>query len=329
MGELKEVPRQEPVIADEVAVPAKKRRIVRIVVIGVGTIILCPILIYYGRIWIPRAWGSLPFVNYLVAAIPTILSILFAFVIDKDLEHHVRRIWRFGIVACGILYSLMLWHQQALTDKSNLDTQTRIVSDAVGQANKHSDEQIGNVRHDVQGVKTDLGGLKKDLQQSTSDITSGLGKIGTPPTKLARLQFSLFAEHLQIPDLPLLNSTMMQSADGTVPIDFIFTNTSDITAEGGEIWLSAGDDSCAFAVEPPGSDRPVGMSANQRHFALLGSINAGVSFQKTSVKVKCTMLPPYNLLVLFRYSCKTCGPMSQPQNAIVTVAPYTPLVLRN
>ena len=119
---------------------AKRTRIARVIGIGIGVVVLCPILVHLGRVWIPRVWGDLRFVNYFVAFIPTILSILFAFVIDKELERHMRTMWRIGIVACGILYSVALWHQQELTDKSNLETQKTIVSDAVKQANSHSDE---------------------------------------------------------------------------------------------------------------------------------------------------------------------------------------------
>ena len=100
--------------------PDKKRRIFKFGFTGLGIIVLCPILVYFGRIWIPKVWGDLRFVNYFVAFIPTILSILFAFIVDKDLEVRLRKVWRFSIVGCGILYSVALWHQQKLTDQDNL-----------------------------------------------------------------------------------------------------------------------------------------------------------------------------------------------------------------
>lgn|SRR5208282_2360796 len=38
---------------------AKTKRTLRIVLWGMAVVILCPILVHYGRVWIPRAWGPL------------------------------------------------------------------------------------------------------------------------------------------------------------------------------------------------------------------------------------------------------------------------------
>jgi hypothetical protein len=305
-----------------VARATRRKRLFHLVGIGMAAVILCPILVQYGRVWIPRAWGNLRFVNYFVAFIPTILSILFAFVVDKDLGGRVKFAWRVGIVTCGFLYSVALWHQQVLTDKSILDTQSKIVNDAVSQANQHSDEQTKAVRQDVQGVKSDLSDLKADLHQSTSDITSGLGRIKPEPPKRARLQVSLFREDLRVADLPMLRSSITADNDGVVPIDIFLTNVSDTPAEVLEMWLGIPKE-CTFTEEPRGSDKPEGTEPAKRHFIIPGILNAGASYQKTTLKLKCpTGVPPYNLAVDFKYSCKTCGAMeANPQRVTVTVLP--------
>jgi hypothetical protein len=183
---------------------AKRKRILKIVCLGMAVVILCPVLVHFGRVWIPRIWGDLRFVNYFVAFIPTILSILFAFVIDKELERRMKIMWRIGIVACGFLYSAALWHQQSLTDKSNLAIQTTIVHDAVTQANQHSDEKFAGVKKDVGDLGTQVSGLSKSLDtrtdalgkaldNATGTINTNLGKVGRPdPPVPAKLQLYLW-----------------------------------------------------------------------------------------------------------------------------------------
>ncbi|MGB6265172.1 MAG: hypothetical protein WBF56_05450, partial [Candidatus Acidiferrales bacterium] len=250
---------------------SKRRRISRIVGIGMGAVILCPILVHFGRVWIPKMWGDLRFVNYFVAFIPTILSILFAFVIDKELERRMKMLWRVGIVLCGFLYSAALWHQQSLTDKSDIATQTAIVNDAVSRANKHSDESfagvqknVGDLGEEVKGVNKQQVQLAQDFSKATGDIDANLGKVGRPdPPIPAKLVLSLWTDSATAEN-PVLSETVQPDAGGNFPVDFSFANASESVAESIDFWIQLCDQ-CAFAAEPEGFEKTAGSSEKVRH----------------------------------------------------------------
>lgn len=246
------------------------------------------------------------------------LSLLLAFVPEHEMTTAKKLLWRSSVILVGFIWSVVLWHQQVIVDKTTRDDQERIVNQAVSKSNEHSDQQIKSVQGDIGGVKKDVGEVKIELQQSTSDITIGIGKIGKPaPPKLARLELSLFKDDMKATDLPILQDSITADKDGVVVMGVTFTNVSDTIADVLEVWLGVGD-VCVFTEEPQGSERPPGMAAAQRHFNV-PAINAGVSHPKIVLKVKCPAPIPYRFPVSFRYSCKTCGPMSKIQLAWITV----------
>jgi hypothetical protein len=100
----------------------------------------------------------------LAAWISFVLS--FAFVPEHKMSTTKKILWRSGVIAVGFIWSVVLWHQQVITDKTAKEDQERIVTKAVTQSNEHSDKQIGAVRQDVQGVETDMQGVKRDLENS-------------------------------------------------------------------------------------------------------------------------------------------------------------------
>jgi hypothetical protein len=169
-----------------------KRILLRRVAIFLFSLGLCWVLVHYGRVFIPLAWGNLRLVNFTVNFTPTILSILFAFVIDKDLEVRMKKAWRVGIVACGLLWSILLWHQQSLTDKQS-DAQIQgAVDSAVEKSNKHTDTQFNKVTETVNRVQEKVGGVQGqvselgksfgiEMEKSTSELSSSIGKVGKPP----------------------------------------------------------------------------------------------------------------------------------------------------
>lgn len=295
----------------------KGRRLFRIIGIGMGLVVVCPILIHLGRFWIPRVWGDLRFVNYLVALIPTILSILFAFVIDKDLERRMKTMWRLGIVACGILYSVVLWHQQELTDTTNLRMQTTIVNEAVNKANEHSDQQIGYVRSDVQGVQKGLGitaskddlsktatALTKIVSKSQADLTDSINKMKPIPPEAAKLQLSIFPAKGNTAPLPILTGSVEKAKDDTYSVDLLFTNASATAAENLDTWFEICQ-ACSFGSEPAEMDRPAGSDEHVRH-RLVPLLNPGAQLA-TKLSLKSTLPPPFQFDVGFRYACKACG----------------------
>ena len=322
----KQSPRRKMVPGESIVGMEKKKRIFRIVSIGMGVVILCPIFVHFGRIWIPKVWGDLRFVNYFVAFIPTILSILFAFVIDKDLKLHMKRMWRIGIVACGILYSVALWHQQKLTDQNNMETQKNIVYDAVNQANQHSDQQFASVQKNVgalggqvtglgQSLGTTTSTLSSALEKSTSDLNTSIGKVGKPnPPIPATLTFTLWDTAASL-EKPVLSKTIQPDSDGNFPVEISFFNGSESAADSIDFWIQLCE-KCSYAKEPPGFEKVSGADDRVRH-RMIGSLNSGVSFEKTSVLVKSLATDGF-FQIGFHYACKTCGGKVLP-NQIVTI----------
>jgi hypothetical protein len=233
-------------------------------------------------------------------------------------------LWRCGVIAAGFAWSAVLWHQQVISDVTAHKDQESIVTSAVTKANEHSDEQIGAVRKDVQEVKGDLGDTTRRLSdlfiKTGNDISTSIGRVSNPaPPVLARIEFSLWKDDINS-SAPQLTKRINQDNDGATSVDLIFTNVSDTPADALEAWLNVGD-VCSFAEEPPGFDRPAGMGATERHLNV-PILNAGVTYGKITVKVKCAVAPPYPLGLAFRYSCKTCGRMSAPQTATIAVLPH-------
>ena len=291
----------------EMAKSAKRKGIVRLISYIVVALLLCPVLIWAAKTYLPKLWGDVHFVNFAVAWIPAVLSIVVAFVPDKELETHLRIGWRIVVVVCGLLYSVMLWHQQTLVDASNGQAQQKLLSQAISEANKHADEQFGKVHGEVQDVSKDLDQTKKDLvgvvQSTSSALGVTIGNVTKP--KLpdpAILTFTLWPSNTNA-DVPVMQSYLAPNADGNYSVDFTVANRSETTAKGLDIWVSICN-GCSFASEPAGFEHPAGSDESTRH-RKLGDLNPGVSFEKMSILVKAP--PSSGFVVGFRYSCETCG----------------------
>jgi hypothetical protein len=293
----------------------KAKRKLRMVGIGMLTVIVCLVLVHFGHIWIPRAWGNLKFVNYSVALIPFVLSILFAFVIDKDLDKHVRKMWRISIVFCGLLYSLALWHQQDLTDKSNIEAQKKIVSDAVNQANQHSDEKFASVQKNVGDVKGEVKDLGTSLDTTTKSLTSevektssalgmSISKVGKPdPPQLAKVQFSFTPVMLK--DWPIVQKTLPLN-NGAVDISLTLM-TTNVMAKGLRVWLRLCT-GCKYGKEPTGFQALADIEEPTERTLVVGDFLPRVAYSPT---IKFSVIPPditnRGFLVVLAYACENCS----------------------
>jgi hypothetical protein len=300
-------------------------RLVRRIMVGAAVIISIPFLVYFARIWIPKIWTNLHFVNFIVASIPTILSILFAFIVDKDLEHRMRKRWRLCIVAVGMIYSCFLWHQQDLTDQANAKQTTDAVTTAVQTANnhtdaqfklanQHADSQFGAVQKDVKGVSDQNVALSQALARATGDINTNLGKVGKPdPPVPAALNFTLWDLNASI-DRPVRTRFLQPDADGNFPVEFSFVDVSTTSAKAIDIWVQLCD-ACSFAKEPAGFEHPAGGLDQVRH-RHIGDLNSGIAFEKITLSVKAPRSPGFQ--VGFRYTCENCGGKVS-ENQVVTI----------
>ena len=227
----------------------------------------------------------------------------------------------------GFVWSVVLWHQQVITERRTKEDQERIVATAVTQSNQHSDQQIGAVRSDVRGVKTDMQDVKKDLEtkisdtisKSTSTLSESIGKVNKPiPQELARLQFRIFVEGILADDPPILRTSLNEDTNGNVTVGVFFRNVSGTAAEMVDVWINVCN-SCSFAVEPSGFERPAGIDEHMRHMTV-PVLNSGAASQKFTLVVKPPP-PPTVFTIGFLYSCKACGKMSETQKLMISVLP--------
>jgi hypothetical protein len=300
----------------------KKQQTIRRIILAVASIVVFSLVVHVARLYAKTVWNNLHLVNFVVAWIPAVLSILVAFIPDKDLEKRVRVGWRVSVIACGLLYSVFLWHQQTLTDSMNADSQTKAVNDAVDKANLHSDQQfskiqgkVGDLDGEVRGVNDQLRSNSAALGQSLGDINTNIGRVGrTDPPELAKLQFSLWSSS----EFPLLSKTVQSDADGNYPIDFSFANLGGVTAEAIDVWVTICN-VCTFAREPLGFEKPDGMDDHTRHYKF-GDLNPGVSMKKMTAVVT---LPPSFQSFTFstHYACKNCGKIKPP--VLATIFPLS------
>jgi hypothetical protein len=251
-------------------------------------------------------WNDVKLLNFLAAWIPFVLSILIAFLPEHEMNEKKKVFRRFSIILIGFAWSVVLWHQQVIADAKTSTDQQSMVTEAVKQSNLHSDQQIGAVRSDVQGVKKDLEDKISDtVSKSTSNLSESIGKVNKPsPPELARLQFTLWKDGMSITELPILTNTIHAELDGTYSVGFSFSNISSTSADAVEI-VAMVCDQCSFASEPANFTKLNGASESQRHRSI-GDINPSVTFEKMLISVK---VPQYltDFEIGFNYSCKTCG----------------------
>jgi hypothetical protein len=277
---------------------------------------LLVLLLRAAYLYVPGLWEDPHTINFLAAWIPAILSILVAFVPDRELQMRRRILWRFCVIFCGVFYSGVLWHQQVLTDETNSAANAALLSGSVTQANRHSDEKFAGLQQTVGVVETQVTDLGESLKTTTSTLSeavvrtseqlnASIGKVGKPdPPPLAKVGFSLW-DPTYSPDKPILQQTVSPDKDGNYPIDFVITNVSDVSAESIDVWLSLCD-LCSFAIEPKGFEHVGGEGERERHKTYPMILNAGVSMQE-HVLIKFNESANAGFRVTLRYSCKTCG----------------------
>jgi hypothetical protein len=169
-----------------------------LVVGGIGFTMCCFAFLAFG---LYIFWNSPKLINFLAAWIPFVLSILFAFVPSgREMKHQwIRWGWRGGVVIIGFFWSIMLWHQQDLSDKANSKQTQEAIGSAVTKSNEHADKRFDQVQENVGGVQKQVTGLGQSLssalEKSTSELSSNLGKVGKPePPVPAKLKFSLWGD---------------------------------------------------------------------------------------------------------------------------------------
>lgn len=267
---------------------------------------------------VKKRWNDPNFVNFLVAWIPFVLSILLAFIPDSAMKILWRIIWRSGVILGGLLYSALLWHQQSLTAAAAKEDQRQLLSYAVNNANTHSDEKIGSLSRDVQGVKKDLENtIGATISQSTSSLSKTIGSVGkSQPPEKAKILFSLWP--FNDDGSPNLVTSLSPDKDGIFTINMTFKNAAiSSAADNMDVWIEICK-ICQFAGEPDGFDKPSGISEQVRH-RVLNVLNPGIAVEKTPIKIKLTYEIPF-FQIGFTYACAGCKAKDEKQIATVYVA---------
>ena len=255
-------------------------------------------------------WNTPSLINFLAAWIPFVLSVLFAFVPSgKEMKHRwIRRGWRGGVIAVGLFWSVMLWHQQALTDAAAMAANQKLLDSAVAQSNKHSDGRFDDVQKKVSDLGTEIDNktaqIGQDFDKATGNLTSSITKISMPaPPEHAVLEISLFHEGMRDTELPLTHQNLQANADGTVRVQFVVKNTSFVQAEQVEIWVTLCQ-LCSFAKEPDGFDKPPGIDPLERH-RVIPAINPGVAVAGNVIDLKIdqSTMGIANIGLSFTWAC--------------------------
>jgi len=265
-------------------------------------------------IWMARGiyvyWDNPNLINFLAAWIPSIISGLLAFAPIHEMSTPKKWAWRVCVMAVGIAWSAVLWHQQVIADKVALEQQKKIVTEAVQQSNQHADQQI-------QGVKNDINkAMSQMVSTSTEAITSKLGAIKPSAPVKTPMQFTLWPHYIS--GEPILKKGLTPDKDGIFTVECTYLNVSDARAENIDVWISICD-MCEFAAEPEGYDRPPGSAVQTRHRSI-PSLNPGTGVAVTTLKIR-PKLQTSSFDLNFRYACQTCGKGDTKQTATITVLP--------
>jgi hypothetical protein len=262
-------------------------------------------------------WNDIRLVNFLAAWIPFVLSTLIAFVPEHKMTKAKKAWWRTSVIAVGFAWSLVLWHQQLIADETARADQLAIVTKAVTQSNAHSDEKIGEVRQDVQGVKTDVLSVKQALSTSTSSLNESIGKVRLPASEKAAYEVSLWPA--TITEWPIRRQSL-PIVNGVVTFSFTIQIKGHM-AKQTRLWLRLCK-GCKYAKEPSGFQNLTahagkGDDPNER-MLVVGDFLPNVAFTPVDVGV----IPPVDqnfFLVGVLVGCENCDPVDPDHPQILRV----------
>jgi hypothetical protein len=257
-------------------------------------------------------WDNPQLVNYAVACIPVILTILIAFV--PDLRRAPVR-WRIAIVAIGLIWSGLLWRQLVQAEREQAKVareQIRVVAEAVSTAvaqsveksNKHSDTHS---EQQTEAVKKELhvemrqfaGTVTGEFAKDTATIAE---KAKPAPPGIAKLAFT-FAPFASVD--ALITTIHAHVVDGAVTVSLAVGNISDYAAVNPEIWVRLCD-SCTYAKEPEGLEKLKGQMEEHDRYKRMPTMNPEVFTPAMSVSIAVPIGAP-DLQIGVRYACETCG----------------------
>lgn len=284
-------------------------------------------------VWLYSRWTDpdrdYKLVNFTSAWFPFAVSVFAAFIPDFERAEKMRPVWRIGIVALGLAYSIVLWKQQGINleaGKKDQDTVVRLANNhtdkAVQGANDHTDTEIGMVRDDlkkvskhsdeqVAGVRSDVKSLADQFNKGASDLKDSISKVGKPdPPVRAQLSVRLVQANAA-------QAALYADKDGVYAVPLSISNNSVTAVHEVDIWIDLCG-VCEFVKEDGIFSRPTGLRDETRYIHLpLLNPHISLATQTISLKMKTQVLNMQTFQVGFRYSCEAC--VDAPPEQIVTV----------
>ena len=279
-------------------------------------------------IWLWLHWSDpdrdFRLTNFVAAFYPFPLSVFIAFLPDMERSERLRPVWRSGIVVLGAVYSLILWHQQSVNLAASRQDQNTVVATAVNNANAHTDQQISDVKKDMNGLSgkvekindnlqksadhsdkqiADLrGAVSESLSKTEASLNKSISGIAIPSEKKAELVFSLWTESATL-KTPVLSLPLSPDSAGVFEVPFTVGNPTANAVRNADVWIDICD-GCIFAEEPEGFQKTTGTAERTRTRTV--NINPGTNLPKMILKVKLSQ-PFSGFDIALRYSCDICG----------------------
>jgi hypothetical protein len=259
----------------------------------------------------PDFWLS--FTNFVVVLFPLALSIFFAFVPDMRTKHIG---WRIAVIALGVAFSGVVWQQQRLSAMAAKKDRETAIGEAIKGANEHSDGQIGEVKQEVQGVRSDIQDVRKAVSSSETDLNKSIGLVKIPKEEKSTLETSFYP--VRLPEWPIREKVIPEVA-GSVSLSFTFRALGH-TAKGVQLWLRLCT-YCKYAKEPAGFQNLMPNTENNgthERFRVIGDLLPNVGFQPMDVDV----IPPpdapsFPISVIL--GCDNCDPVDPDKPQILIV----------
>ncbi len=255
-------------------------------------------------------WLSLT--NIIVVLFPLALSIFFAFVPDMRTKHIG---WRIALIAAGVAFSVVVYQQQRLSAIAGKKDQETAIGKAITGANAHSDAQIGEVKQEVQGVRSDVQDVKKAVSSSESDLNKSIGLVKIPKEEKATMESSFYP--VKLTEWPIREKSI-PAVDGVVSLSFTF-RVEGHTAKNARVWLRLCT-TCKYAKEPAGFQNLAPNEENGAHerYRMIGDFLPNVSYQAMSVDV----IPPpgaASFPVGVILGCDNCDPVDGDKPQFLTI----------
>lgn len=135
--------------------------------------------VFLVSVWLYRHWDDQDLQTVVIHAavdcIPFLAAIVFALWPQEISSMHVG--WRVAVLIGGLVWTGLLVKKDRLDLLSSKHDLQSAVTNAVEQANKHTDSQIGGVRKDLDNTNRNLSGQIADMGKNANSSASNLANL--------------------------------------------------------------------------------------------------------------------------------------------------------